>query len=170
MFMLKFWEFSDGDEEFYEEDHSKARKASVDSDLRLLLKSAKPLLQSRNSAVVMAVIQLYYHAAPKSEMASNVKPMIRLLRSHREIQSVVLSNIATLAARPSHRHLFTPHLKTFFVRSSDPTHIKLQKLEILTSLASASTISVILREFQASIILTRSFELEPLFSVYSSSI
>lgn len=143
------------DEEFYDDDEEetvvkpKARKATMESDHRLLLRSAKSLLQSRNSAVVLAVVQLYHHCAPKSEIVIAVKPLIRLLRSHREIQSVVLSNIATLAAKPNRRGIFVPHLKTFFVRSSDPTHIKLQKLEILTSLASEGTISIILREFQA---------------------
>lgn len=34
------------------------------------------------------------------------------------------------------------------MRSSDPTHIKLLKLEILTNLATATSISMILREFQ----------------------
>lgn len=37
----------------------------MDPDHRLLLRNAKPLLNSRNSAVVMAVVQLYYHCAPK---------------------------------------------------------------------------------------------------------
>ena len=40
-------------------------KKSMDSDNRLLLKVTKPLLQSRNSAVVLAVAQLYYYIAPK---------------------------------------------------------------------------------------------------------
>ncbi|KAI8125182.1 AP-3 complex subunit beta-2 [Lucilia cuprina] len=44
--------------------------------------------------------------------------------------------------------IFEPHIKSFFVRTSDPTHIKLLKLEILTNLASAASISLILREFQ----------------------
>ena len=34
------------------------------------------------------------------------------------------------------------------MRTSDPTHIKLLKLEILTNLATETSISVILREFQ----------------------
>lgn len=41
---------------------------SLDPDHRLLLKNAKPLLQSRNSAVVMSVIQLYLYLAPNSGM------------------------------------------------------------------------------------------------------
>ena len=44
--------------------------------------------------------------------------------------------------------MFEPFLKSFFVRTSDPTHIKLLKLDILTSLATETSISVILREFQ----------------------
>lgn len=39
-------------------------------------------------------------------------------------------------------------MKSFFVRTSDATHIKLLKLEILTNLATETSISVILREFQ----------------------
>jgi len=44
--------------------------------------------------------------------------------------------------------MFEPFLKSFFVRTSDPTHIKLLKLEILTNLATETSIAVILREFQ----------------------
>lgn len=39
-------------------------------------------------------------------------------------------------------------MKSFFVRSSDPTQIKLFKLEILTNIANEANISQILREFQ----------------------
>jgi len=44
--------------------------------------------------------------------------------------------------------LFEPYMKSFFVRSSDPTQIKLFKLEILTNIANETNISSILREFQ----------------------
>lgn len=122
------------------------RGPALDPDLRLLLRNCKPLLQSRNSAVVMAVAQLYYHLAPRSEVALVVKSLIRLLRSHREIQTVVLSNVATMSTRC--RGLFEPFLRSFFVRSSDPTNIKLLKLEVLTNLAGETNVPVILREFQ----------------------
>uniref|UniRef100_A0A1E1XLB5 AP-3 complex subunit beta n=1 Tax=Amblyomma sculptum TaxID=1581419 RepID=A0A1E1XLB5_AMBSC len=122
------------------------RGPALDPDLRLLLRNCKPLLQSRNSAVVMAVAQLYYHLAPRSEVALVVKSLIRLLRSHREIQTVVLSNVASMSTRC--RGLFEPFLRSFFVRSSDPTHIKLLKLEVLTNLAGETNVPVILREFQ----------------------
>lgn len=118
----------------------------IDPDLRLLLRNCRPLLQSRNSAVVMAVCQLYYHLAPSSEFNVTTKAMIRLLRSHREIQTVVLSNIATMST--TRKSMFEPYLKSFFIRTSDPTHIKLLKLEVLTNLGTEANISVVLREFQ----------------------
>ncbi len=55
----------------------------LDPDHRLLLRVTKPLLQSRNSAVVMAVAQLYYYIAPANEVQLVAKSLVRLLRSHR---------------------------------------------------------------------------------------
>ncbi|XP_017002308.2 AP-3 complex subunit beta-2 isoform X2 [Drosophila takahashii] len=118
----------------------------IDVDHRLLLRQTKPLLQSRNASVVMAVAQLYHHVAPKNEVQLIAKALIRLLRSHKEVQSVVLNCIASMSTR--RKAIFEPHLKSFFVRTSDPTHLKLLKLDILTNLASAGSISIILREFQ----------------------
>lgn len=48
--------------------------------------------------VVMAVAQMYHHIAPQNEMGIIAKPLIRLLRSHSEVQNIVLSNIATLSS------------------------------------------------------------------------
>ncbi|KAH8289282.1 hypothetical protein KR054_002960 [Drosophila jambulina] len=118
----------------------------IDVDHRLLLRQTKPLLQSRNASVVMAVAQLYHHVAPKNEVQLIAKALIRLLRSHKEVQSVVLNCIASMSTK--RKGIFEPHLKSFFVRTSDPTHLKLLKLDILTNLASAASISLILREFQ----------------------
>lgn len=125
---------------------SPASSYHIDVDHRLLLRQTKPLLQSRNASVVMAVAQLYHHVAPKNEVQLIAKALIRLLRSHKEVQSVVLNCIASMSTK--RKAIFEPHLKSFFVRTSDPTHLKLLKLDILTNLASAASISLILREFQ----------------------
>ncbi|KAJ7389586.1 AP-3 complex subunit beta-2 [Desmophyllum pertusum] len=45
--------------------------------------------------------------------------------------------------------MFEPYLKGFFVHSSDPTHIRLLKLEIMTNIAGETSIGTILREFQS---------------------
>ncbi|CAK9300798.1 unnamed protein product [Gordionus sp. m RMFG-2023] len=117
-------------------------------DLKLLLKNCKPLLQSRNSAVVMSVVQLYYHCAPSDEMGAVVKPLIRLLRGYGEVQCVVLKNIITFCESRPYKALFEPYIKSFFVNQNDPTHIKLLKLEMITLLAEENNIAIILRELQ----------------------
>ena len=69
-----FYENSDEDNsDDSEEERAKRRpKPKMDPDHRLLLRSAKPLLQSRNASVVMATAQLYHHCAPKAEVQVNV--------------------------------------------------------------------------------------------------
>ncbi|XP_012169811.1 AP-3 complex subunit beta-2 isoform X2 [Bombus terrestris] len=135
---------------FYDSDsdssNTKKPKLTIDPDHRLLLRNTKPLLQSRNASVVMAVSQLYHHTAPRSEVMIAAKALIRLLRGHREVQSIVLHCIANISI--ARKGMFEPFLKSFFVRTSDPTHIKLLKLDILTNLATETSIGVILREFQ----------------------
>uniref|UniRef100_A0A452R2J1 AP-3 complex subunit beta n=1 Tax=Ursus americanus TaxID=9643 RepID=A0A452R2J1_URSAM len=124
-----------------------ARKPYVmDPDHRLLLRNTKPLLQSRSAAVVMAVAQLYFHLAPKAEVGVIAKALVRLLRSHSEVQYVVLQNVATMSIK--RRGMFEPYLKSFYIRSTDPTQIKILKLEVLTNLASETNIPTVLREFQ----------------------
>ncbi|XP_061119141.1 AP-3 complex subunit beta-1 [Conger conger] len=136
--------FYGSDEEKKEKEES--RPYVMDPDHRLLLRNTKPLLQSRNTAVVMSVAQLYWHLAPKHEVSVITKSLVRLLRSHREVQYVVLQNIATMSIQ--RKGMFEPYLKSFYVRSTDATHIKTLKLEILTNLANEANISTILREFQ----------------------
>ncbi|XP_060597112.1 AP-3 complex subunit beta-2-like [Ruditapes philippinarum] len=140
----------DDDDDDDDDDKAKAktkpRQYIMDSDHRLILRQCKPLLNSRNAAVVMAVAQLYHHCAPRSEVSTVARSLIRLLRSHTEVQYVVLSNIATMSLKQ--KGMFEPFLKSFYVRSNDATHIKLLKLEILTTLATETNIATILRELQ----------------------
>ncbi|NXG90905.1 AP3B1 protein, partial [Stercorarius parasiticus] len=138
--------FYESDEEEKEKDRKMKNTYTMDPDHRLLLRNTKPLLQSRNAAVVMAVAQLYWHLSPKSEAGIVSKSLVRLLRSNREVQYIVLQNIATMSIQ--RKGMFEPYLKSFYVRSTDPTMIKTLKLEILTSLANEANISTLLREFQ----------------------
>lgn len=132
---------------FYDSSSDSEKPApTLDPDHRLLLRSTRPLLQSRNAAVVMCVAQLYNHAAPKGEMQLAVKALVRLLRSHVEVQSIVLNAIVSISLK--NKALFESYLKSFFVRTSDPTNVKLLKLEILTNLTSEYNVSAILRELQ----------------------
>uniref|UniRef100_A0A7N8YDQ6 AP-3 complex subunit beta n=1 Tax=Mastacembelus armatus TaxID=205130 RepID=A0A7N8YDQ6_9TELE len=132
--------FDENNEKAFYDSDSEEKKGQTDAkpyimdpDHRLLLRNTKPLLQSRNTAVVMSVAQLYWHLAPKHEVNVVTKSLVRLLRSHRKVRLF---------------GLFEPFLKSFYVRSTDASHIKTLKLEILTNLANEANISIILREFQ----------------------
>ena len=64
----EFYENSDDEEEEEEVVSVEAANKPVykmDPDHRLLLRSAKPLLNSRNASVVMATAQMYWHLAPR---------------------------------------------------------------------------------------------------------
>ncbi|KAL6474623.1 hypothetical protein MHYP_G00181840 [Metynnis hypsauchen] len=149
-----FYGSDDDDDDDDDDEEKKAEAAALakrkpyvmDPDHRLLLRNTKPLLQSRNAAVVMAVAQLYFHLAPKAEVGVIAKALVRLMRSHSEVQFVVLQNVATMTIK--RRGMFEPYLKSFYIRSTDPTQIKILKLEVLTNLANETNISTILREFQ----------------------
>ncbi|XP_052015349.1 AP-3 complex subunit beta-1 [Apodemus sylvaticus] len=142
----------DNEKNFYDSEEEEKEKSgrkkpyAMDPDHRLLIRNTKPLLQSRNAAVVMAVAQLYWHISPRSEAGVISKSLVRLLRSNREVQYIVLQNIATMSIQ--RKGMFEPYLKSFYVRSTDPTMIKTLKLEILTNLANEANISTLLREFQ----------------------
>ncbi|CAI5439169.1 unnamed protein product [Caenorhabditis angaria] len=131
-------------------------KGAPDTDIVLLLNSARPLLQSRNCGVVMAVTQLFYHVAPKAQLSQIARALVRLLRGPREVQYVVLMNIATICERNPveegtfaiSKTMFDPFLKSFFVRSCDSSLVKQLKLHVLTSLVSESNVHIILRELQ----------------------
>ncbi|XP_053697786.1 AP-3 complex subunit beta-2 isoform X1 [Sabethes cyaneus] len=151
-----FIDINENNKPFYDDSSSGSEKQMnlipprknycLDIDHRLLLRQAKPLLQSRNASVVMSVAQLYHHIAPKDEVTVVAKALIRLLRSHKEVQSIVLTCIVSMSAK--RKTIFEPYLKSFFVRTCDQTHIKLLKLDILTNLASERNISNILQEFK----------------------
>lgn len=138
--------FYESDDEQREGTERRKKPYAMDPDHRLLIRNTKPLLQSRNAAVVMAVAQLYWHISPKSEAGVISKSLVRLLRSNREVQYIVLQNIATMSIQ--RKGMFEPYLKSFYVRSTDPTMIKTLKLEILTNLANEANVSTLLREFQ----------------------
>ncbi|KMQ99401.1 ap-3 complex subunit beta-2 [Lasius niger] len=80
-----------------------------------------------------------------SDSSNTKKPKFTLDPDHR----LLLRNTKPLLqSRNASVGMFEPFLKSFFVRTSDPTHIKLLKLDILTNLATETSIGVILREFQ----------------------
>ncbi|KAL9118748.1 MAG: hypothetical protein Q9187_004706 [Circinaria calcarea] len=102
----------------------------LDPDLVLLLKACKPLLHSRNSAVVVAVVRCFLYLGTPDHLDSAVGPLIALLRSPRDIQQIALHNVVSLCLlRPE---LFVRYTSHFFIRATDPPYIWRLKMEILT--------------------------------------
>jgi Adaptin N terminal region len=97
----------------------------LDPDHRLLLRSAMPLLKSRNSGVVLAVCSLQYYCGVSSiKVRSSIgKALVRIHRDRREIQYVVLTSIRTMVHEcPS---AFAPFLQDFFVMVSASGDVEL---------------------------------------------
>lgn len=104
----------------------------LDPDLELLLRSVQPLLQSRNSAVIVSVTRLYLYLSPTEHLPHAVGPLIALLRSPKDIQQVALYNIVQVClVKPTH---FLPYLRHFLIRTSEAPQSWRLKLEVLTLL------------------------------------
>ncbi|KAM5454810.1 AP-3 complex subunit beta [Microsporum audouinii] len=126
---------------FYDEDNEEDKDDGnlseeefeiIDPDLELLLKACKPLLQSRNSAVIVAVVRCFRYLGTVEHLESATGPLIALLRSPQDLQHVALYNIISvvlISPKP-----FVKYASHFLVRSTDLPHIWRLKLEILTML------------------------------------
>ncbi|KAF7726132.1 AP-3 complex subunit beta-2 [Apophysomyces ossiformis] len=138
--------YSDSSDEDDGDGNSVEDIVEIDEDHELLLKSCIPLLQSRNSGVVLEVAKLFYYLAPAYEAQKIAKPLVRLLRNHRELQYVVLANISVMSKKRP--YLFEPFLQQFYVQSSEPAFIRDTKLDILTNIVTESNVHMLLNELQ----------------------
>ena len=102
----------------------------LDPDLELFLNSIKPLLQSRNSAVVTAVARCYASIGNTEYMKSAIGPLVALLRGPSDIQQVALYNIVSICLL--HPSDFVKYSSHFLVRATDPAPVWELKLEVLT--------------------------------------
>ncbi|XP_021768998.1 AP3-complex subunit beta-A-like [Chenopodium quinoa] len=120
--------------------------AVTNDDLKMLLKCTSPLLWSQNSAVVLAAAGVHWIMAPKDSVNKIVKPLLFVLRSSRASKYVVLCNIQVFAkVMPS---LFADYYEDFFMSTSETYQIKALKLDILSLIATDSSIPCIFQEFQ----------------------
>lgn len=121
----------------------------LDPDLELLLNSIRPLLQSRNSGVVVAVTRAYANIGTPDYLKAAVGPLIALLRGAQDVEQVVLYNIVSVCLeRPAD---FVKYASHFLVRGTDTPAVWELKLEILTLIFPHSPIhtkSLILNELE----------------------
>ncbi|KAI5463492.1 adaptin N terminal region-domain-containing protein [Mariannaea sp. PMI_226] len=138
-------------DDFYGESKSTGRTPTtgLDSDLTLLLNGIKPLLQSRNAGVVVAVTRCYIDIGTPEYVKHATGPLIALLRGAQDIQQIALFNIVSVCLlRPAD---FVKYASHFLVRATDPQPVWELKLEILTIIFPHSPIhikSLILKELE----------------------
>ncbi|KAH0168624.1 ARM repeat-containing protein, partial [Aureobasidium melanogenum] len=121
---------------FYDDDDAEEQEVeyedvqTLDPDLDLLLTSALPLLQSRTSAVVVAVTRAYLYLAPEQYLHHAIGPLTALLRGPPDINQIGLHNIVQICLLyPQH---FVPHFRHFLLRSGEGEQTWRLKLEVLT--------------------------------------
>ena len=128
-----------GDKGFYDDEDGQGDEESageeiqvLDPDLELFLKSCRPLLSSRNPAVVVSAVRCFLHLGTTAFIDSAIGPLVALLRGAQDIQQVAMYNIvAVCLVRPES---FVRYARHFLVRATDPPEVSRLKLEILTLL------------------------------------
>ncbi|RYP48353.1 hypothetical protein DL768_005722 [Monosporascus sp. mg162] len=121
----------------------------LDPDLALLLNGVRPLLQSRNSGVVVAVARCYADLGTTEYVKAAVGPLVALLRGAQDIQQIALYNIVSIClTEPAS---FVKYVSHFLVRATDSATVWELKLEVLTLIFPHSPLhikSLILNELE----------------------
>lgn len=136
-------------DDFYDEPANAQASISIDSDLALLLNGIRPLLQSRNAGVVIAVTRCYVNIGTPEYVKQAIGPLIALLRSAPDIQQIALYNIVSVCLlRPAD---FVKYASHFLVRATDTDPVWELKLEVLTIIFPHSPLHIkalILKELE----------------------
>ncbi|KAJ9602896.1 AP-3 complex subunit beta [Cladophialophora chaetospira] len=121
----------------------------LDPDLELFLKACRPLLQSRSSAVIIAVTGCFLYLGTPEYLKEAVGPLIGLMRGPPEVEEVALCNIVLVSL--SAPELFVPYASHFLLRAQDSPQIWRLKVELLTLVfphAALHLKSIILSELE----------------------
>lgn len=94
----------------------------------------------------MGVSTLYFYCAPYLERQKIGRPLVRIMRSSKEIEEMVLSSIVSLAALdPSP---FQSFVSDFFIDGLESEGASKLKLRMLTLLSNEANIHRIINEFK----------------------
>ena len=126
-----FYDDDDDDEGSEGEDEGSGEEVQIlDPDLELFLKACKPLLSSRNSAIIVATAKCLLHLGTPEDLDAAIGPLVALLRSTEDIQHVAIHNIvAVCLIRPESFVRYATH---FLVRATDTPAMSRLKFELLT--------------------------------------
>ncbi|KAF9223557.1 hypothetical protein BS17DRAFT_782090 [Gyrodon lividus] len=117
----------------------------LDGDLQLLLSSSEPLFQSKNPAVVLATVRVFYYTGPPSSTSKIVNPLLRILHVSREAERVVLAYLLVITR--AHPQLFSTQYPRLLVRTDDPSQVKRDKINALLNLCNIDNHQALLHEF-----------------------
>lgn len=137
------------DDEPEDEEETGETVQVLDPDLKLLLDSIKPLLQSRNSAVVVAVTRCYLNLGTPEYTSTAIGPLVALLRGPQDIQSIALYNIVSVCIEMP--QAFVKYASHFLLHTTDPPQVWELKLELLALIfphSDAYMKSLILNELE----------------------
>ncbi|KAL6066726.1 AP complex subunit beta [Balamuthia mandrillaris] len=107
-------------------------------------------LKQNNSALVLAVSKVFITITEglpiRDQVFERLKvPLLTLMDGGKpEVGWAVLNHISLIAARVP--HVFTADYKSFFCRYNDPSVVKCLKIDILTRIATDSTVNAIAEE------------------------
>lgn len=119
---------------FYDDDEQESTETTdeiqvLDPDLELFLKACKSLLQSRSSAVIVAVVSCFLYLGTPDHLKDAVGPLIALLRGPKDIYQAALYNIVSVAlVSPK---LFVPYASHFLLHATDSDQVWRLKLDVL---------------------------------------
>ncbi|GMK55712.1 hypothetical protein CspeluHIS016_0207680 [Cutaneotrichosporon spelunceum] len=129
----------------------------LDVDLAMLLDLSKPLLRSRNGAVVIAAAKMYYNLAPAGHASVGQEiiaaPLLRLAgtsgadaTASAEISIVTWDVIASMAEeRP---WLFAGRFSHFFLHTADPEPAMSAKLRAMVAMVDEENATAAICEFK----------------------
>lgn len=120
-----------------------------------IIERVTPRLVHQNPAVVLSavkIVMMYMEVITNTETINGfcrklAPPLITLAQAAQpEVQYVALRNIALIVQkRPN---LLSHKIKNFFCKYNDPIFVKMEKLEILVSLANATNVDSLLLELK----------------------
>lgn len=121
----------------------------LDSDLKTFLDCIRPLVYSKNEAVVLAVGRAFFHLTPPKTFkeAQVAASLVRcLLTSPLESRVFVLQSILYMAIHDP--TIFVQYEKRFYLLPNDDFHTADFKLKVLSSICNENNIKTIINELQ----------------------
>jgi AP-2 complex subunit beta-1 len=124
------------------------------SEATILAERIAPRLSHQNSAVVLNCVRVLLYLFNYMSDQNIIKtlcqrlspPLVTLLSKGPEIQYLALRNVLLILQR--YPEVLRSEIRVFFCKYNDPIYVKVTKLELLFTLASASNIDEVLAELR----------------------